>query len=187
MGITDIPLNATGKKQAKAVARHLASYPLDVIFSSPLIRTIQTARAIHRFHSHVPLIVKKEIRERNFGIAEGLGYEDAQALYPQLTYNETWNYRHFRPKNGDSLVDLEKQADLFLSSVLVDYQGRKVSVVSHGTFLRVLICRILGIPLPDFSRHMDNTAITILQHTAGYGGAIHAANYTEHLPELVKK
>lgn len=188
MGITNVPLNAEGKRQAKAVARHLASYPLDVIFTSPLTRTRQTARAIHLLYPKISLIIKNELRERSFGDVEGFGYQDANTAYPELIYNETWNYHHFRPKNGESLADVEKRADTFLSSVLPAYEGKKVAIVSHGAFLRVLICRLMKIPLPDFSRaHMDNTAITILQHTTGHGAVIHAANYTAHLPSLVKK
>ncbi len=188
MGVTDIPLNATGKKQAKAVAKHLASYPLDIIFTSPLTRTRQTARIIHSFHPNISLITKNDLRERNFGIAEGFGYQNANVLYPQLIYNETWKYHHFRPQNGESLAEIEKRADTFLSWVLNAYKGKKIAIISHGTFLRVLICRLMEIPLLDFTRnHMDNTAITILQHTTGYGATIHVANDTAHLPTLVKK
>lgn len=187
MGISDIPLTAAGKKQAAAVAAHLHSYPLDIIFSSPLTRTLQTARAIRRFHPRIPLLINANLRERDFGSIEGLTYEEINQRHPELIYSETWKYRHFRPKDGESLADLEKRADTFLSSVLPAYEGKRVAIVSHGTFLRVLICRILDIPLTDFSQlHMDNTALTILEHSPSRGGSIHAANYTAHLPDLVK-
>lgn len=187
MGITDIPLTAEGKRQAAKVAKHLQTYPLDVIFSSPLTRTIQTSHAIHRFHAKIPLLIDANLRERDFGNIEGLIYEEINQRHPELIYSESWKYRHFRPKGGESLADLESRADRFLSSVLPLYSEKKVAVISHGTFLRVLICRILAIPLMDYSHlRMDNTAVTILEHSPCRGGSIHVANYTGHLPDLIK-
>lgn len=187
MGITDIPLTAEGKRQAARVAVHTCSYPLDIIFSSPLTRAIQTAQAIHCFHRRAPLITDMDLKERNFGALEGVTYEEANARHSELIYNEAWKYHHFRPKGGESLADLETRADAFLSSVFPTYKGKRIAVVSHGTFLRVLICRILAIPLTNFSQlHMDNTALTVLEHSPERGGSIHVANYTAHLPDLVK-
>ncbi len=187
MGITDIPLTTAGKKQAAAVARHLRSFPFNIIFSSPLKRTIQTSHAIHRFHPKIPLLIDVNLRERDFGNLEGLTYEEINQRHPELIYSDTWKYSHFRPKGGESLADLKKRADTFLLSIFPVYKGKKIAVVSHGTFLRVLICRILAIPLTDFSQlHMDNTALTILEHSPDRGGSIHVANYTAHLPDLTK-
>lgn len=187
MGITDIPLTAKGKRQSANIAKHLRTYPLDVIYSSPLTRTLQTAHAIYRFHPRIALIINIELRERNFGAAEGLIYEDVNIAHPELIYSETWKYRHFRPNNGESLAELELRADKFLSVVFQSFRGKRVAVVSHGTFLRVLICRILSIPLTDFSSHrIENTALIIIEHSPDRGGFIHAANYTAHLPDRIK-
>jgi len=187
MGVTDIPLTATGKRQAAAVAMHLRSYPLNIIFSSPLKRTIQTSHAIQRFHPKIPLLIDTNLRERDFGNIEGLTYEEINRRHPELIYSDSWKYRHFRPKGGESLADLESRADTFLSSVLELYNGKILAVISHGTFLRVLICRILTIPLVDYSHlRMDNTALTILEHSPDRGGFIHVANYTAHLPDLME-
>ncbi len=185
MGIMDIPLTAEGKRQAAKVATHLRSYPLDVIFTSPLTRALDTARKIYHFHPKIALITKNELRERDFGSVEGFGYEEVNSIYPELIYSESWKYLHFRPKGGESLADLCIRADKFLSVILPLYEGKNIAVVSHGTFLRVLICRVLSLSLTDYSPlYMNNTGITILELSKKFGGTIHAANYTAHLPDL---
>lgn len=184
MGITDIPLTATGVKQAKMVAKHLKSYPFAVIFSSPLIRTLQTARQIHRFHKDIPFIVHVDLKERNFGIAEGLAYEKANALHPELVYSETWKYLHFRPENGESLYEVQQRARHFLSTTLPRYEGKQIAVVSHGTFLRILAYTILGIPLTHFmDLGLENTAFTLIQQSEKQDPVLHFVNYTHHLPQ----
>ena len=49
-GISDIPLNKKGKAQAEALAHALKDEAIDVVYSSPLIRAKETARAIQHFH-----------------------------------------------------------------------------------------------------------------------------------------
>lgn len=182
MGITDIPLTSEGKKQAVKIAKHLKTYPLDIIFSSPLTRTRETARAIHHFHTRVPLIIHKNLRERDFGAAEGLTYEEANARHPELIYTEVWKYLYFRPEHGESLFQAQRRASDFLSEVLPTYEGKKIAIVSHGTFLRVLSCMILGIPLTHFAElRMDNTGLTLLQQSQTQGPMLQLVNYTHHL------
>lgn len=182
MGTTDIPLTAEGKRQANKVAKHLRSYPLDVIFTSPLTRTRQTAHAIHHFQKSIPFIIHPGLIERDFGTAEGLTYNEANARHPELVFSETWKYLYFRPENGESLFDLQQRAASVLSTILPQYEGKKIAIVSHGTLLRVLACQILSIPLTHFAQlRMENTALTLLQKSPSQGPTLQIVNYTKHL------
>ncbi len=182
MGSTDIPLTSEGKIQSAKVARHLKSYPLDVIFCSPLTRTLQTARVIHRFHKRIPFIIHDKLRERDFGATEGLHYEEANARHPELIYGEAWKYLYFRPENGESLYEVQQRSSHFLSTILPTYESRQIAIVSHGTFLRVLACQLLNIPLTPFTElRMENTALTVLQQSKSQGTTLEIVNYTFHL------
>lgn len=69
-GISDVPLNVEGLKQAELVARRLAVEPWNAIYSSHLQRAMKTAEAIARATG---LTVQPEprLQERNVGIIEG--------------------------------------------------------------------------------------------------------------------
>ena len=66
-GATDVALNATGVRQAEALAQRLRAYEIDVIVSSPLERALQTARIIART---LPgdVQVMRQFAERSMGV-----------------------------------------------------------------------------------------------------------------------
>lgn len=71
MGRTDIELNDTGREQARKMRDMLKNKQFDVILSSPLARAKETAEIIAETYTDTPLIVTKELVERNFGGFEG--------------------------------------------------------------------------------------------------------------------
>ena len=70
-GRTDIPLNEAGLAQAERLAERLAPWPLDAVWSSPLLRTRQTAAAVASRHGMEPRVLD-ELVEVNFGPWEGM-------------------------------------------------------------------------------------------------------------------
>ena len=81
-GHIDIPLNAEGERQAAALARALAGEKLDAIVSSDLQRAMQTARAVAAQHNGLALRTDPQLRERAYGVFEGMLYNDIQDEYP---------------------------------------------------------------------------------------------------------
>ena len=77
LGTTDIPLGETGLAQAKAMAAVLP--PVTAVFSSPLARAVQTARAIGR-----EVHILDGLREMHAGLWDGLTFEEIRVRFPQL-------------------------------------------------------------------------------------------------------
>lgn len=84
----NMELTDKGRKQAVALTDKLAAYKLEAVFSSPLIRAVQTAKTVAQKFD-CPLIIKEDLRECFYGDAEGMLQSEIAAKYPDI-YNN-WN------------------------------------------------------------------------------------------------
>ena len=101
-GQLDIPLNEKGRWQAARVAAALAEEALDAIYSSDLLRASQTADALSHAQA-LPLVVDRGLRERCFGVFEGLTFTEVEARWPEDS--RRWRRREpdFAPEGAESL------------------------------------------------------------------------------------
>src|SRR5919205_2048412 len=81
-GHTATPLSDLGRAQAEATARALAKEGVNAIYSSDLLRAVQTAEPLARATG---LTIEKTgaFRERSVGLMEGLTFEEAAAAHPE--------------------------------------------------------------------------------------------------------
>lgn len=77
LGRTDLPLSPEGLSQAREMAKILPT--VSSVFSSPLIRAVQTAQAIGR-----PITILDDLREMDAGDWDGLTFDEIRTRYPQL-------------------------------------------------------------------------------------------------------
>ena len=77
LGTTDIPMGPAGLHQAAEMAKRLP--PVTAVFSSPLTRAVQTARAIG-----MPVSSLDGLRELHAGAWDGLTFDQIRARYPEL-------------------------------------------------------------------------------------------------------
>lgn len=68
-GHTDIPLNATGVRQAESIAAVVAALPIRTVCASPLARARRTAEIVNM--NRVPTVVMDALKECGFGVHEG--------------------------------------------------------------------------------------------------------------------
>ena len=132
-GRTDIPLNDTGRAQARAAASAFAAEPWHAVVSSPLGRARETA-AILAEHLDVPLgAAYDELIEQEFGEAEGAFVADLDTRWPD---------RDFAGKEPDHEVG--ERGVRGLERVARDYDSKRVLVVAHGTLIRHTLAAITG-------------------------------------------
>ncbi len=82
-GTTDLPLDATGRRQAASLARALAgmlAVPVTLI-ASPQARAIQTAEKVAK-SLRCDYRVDPRLREIDFGVAEGLSWDELERDLP---------------------------------------------------------------------------------------------------------
>lgn len=124
-GIADIPLNSTGIEQAKKTKILLQNENIDLIISSPLTRTRQTAEIINQ-DRNTPIIYDIGIIERDLGEFEG---------FQKGTYNfeEFWSYsKNVKYKEAENVQEFYKRVFLFLDGVKEKYIDKNVLLVIHG-------------------------------------------------------
>jgi broad specificity phosphatase PhoE len=134
-GSTDIPLTEAGRRVAEQLRGRLTDLRLAAVYSSPLRRSLETAR-LAGFDEDV-VRVRDELREWDYGEYEGLTTEQIRQRRP-----EWWLWRDGAP-GGESPEEVGARADRMIAELrAVDGD---VAVFSHGHMLRVLAARWLGL------------------------------------------
>ncbi|MDO9242977.1 MAG: histidine phosphatase family protein [Rhodocyclaceae bacterium] len=146
-GHVDVPLSAVGHAQARAAGNALASEGLAAIYSSDLTRARQTAEATAHL-THVPLQLTSGLRERHYGVFQGLTYAEAAVQYPEAyARHQARDDAHFAPPDGESLHDLALRIAGVCDDIVRRHAGEAVAIFTHGGVLDVLYRRALGRPL----------------------------------------
>lgn len=148
-GKTDIPLNANGVSQARALASWLKENSLKVkrVYTSPQLRAAETARIVSDA-LEIECIVQGGLREMDLGEWEGMDWNTVAELY-QERY-DYWNThrRHTRTPQGESYDDVLGRTLKTLKYIL-EQETQDVLVVTHSAVLMALRCYLANRPFED--------------------------------------
>lgn len=133
-GQQDSPLTEFGEQQARRLGRRLAGIAFDTLYSSDLGRAHQTACRVAEVTGHA-ITVDERLRERHFGVFEGLTSDELQARYAA-------EYERFKSRDADYVVPGGESAQQFrartiecLREIAERHAGGTVAVVTHGLVL----------------------------------------------------
>ena len=124
----DIGLNEIGVEQAKKLAEKLQDINLQVIFSSPLQRALQTAEIIAK-SKNIPVIIEKGFIEINLGEAEGKRKSELDEEEFRLWM--CWEEPSFAFKGGEDRIDAERRAMEALGRI-INTEYDIIGVATHG-------------------------------------------------------
>ena len=164
LGRDDVELNGTGRWQAQRVADALQSQPIAAVYSSPLRRAVDTARAIAERH-HLAVEVDEGLIEMDIGEMEGLTFQQVRERYPQFLQLWLGGRAAYEPMpGGERLVDVQERTWQALGRICGGWSQETVAVVTHNFVLLAILCRVLGLELADFRRLRHNVAaVSVLQ------------------------
>lgn len=164
-GVSDVPLDDTGRAQAAALARWVRTHPHDVVVCSPVSRARETAAPLAA-ELGVEVEVAPALRELDFGKAEGRTLAEMRADDPAAADAFVADpVRHPFP-GAESPAAATERVLGGLRAVAERHRGRSVLVVAHSTALRLALCAWLGIPISryrDVLPRLDNAAATRLR------------------------
>lgn len=144
-----IDLSKEGRAQAAALGRNLAGLPVDVVYSSPLERTRQTAEAVARHHG-------LEVRELPDVVDFDVGEWTGKPL-GDLAKQDLWRVIQAAPSRavfpgGEGLAGMQARAVAALDGVLARHAGEVVVVASHADVIKAAVAHYIGLHLDQFQR-----------------------------------
>ncbi len=168
-GDLDPPLNAKGREQATNAREKLARIisEVDEAWTSPRLRAQETA---HIIRPDADWKTVDDLRELSFGAWEGLTKEEAEAKTPEAYAAWERDAYSNAPPNGESGRDAQSRIERVLDAI-DSAQGQKILVVSHITYMRLLLASLMDIPPSEARLRLDiqTAGIGIIEVTARKG------------------
>lgn len=145
-GQIDVGLNATGRRQARAAGRRLAASGITALYSSDLQRAWATAAGIGAAIGLDPRPAP-ELRERRYGVFEGLTYEELKARHPAGYAAFMQRDPDYDFETGESLKAMYARVAARLQALAAAHPGETIAVVLHGGVLDIVNRFMRGTPL----------------------------------------
>lgn len=138
-GWRDIPLNDTGKNQAKSVQRFLDQQRIafDGVLSSDLQRAIQTAQIAFAQHQY-PIEQIPALRERNYGIYEGHPWQSLTQLPNEPAPKINLRDPSLDVPEGESLLTFHQRIIEAFNQIALQRPNQKLAVIAHGGVIEMV-------------------------------------------------
>ncbi|MEK7321847.1 MAG: histidine phosphatase family protein [Pseudomonadota bacterium] len=158
--LEDPALNERGLRHARDAAALLAQQAVDVIYASPSCRTRMTADEIAKA-TGAGIVDMAALRERRFGIWDGLYFNDIEQRYPDEYQAWKRDLAGYTPQGGETMETLLQRAGSAITQIVRAHPNQTVVVVSHVGPIRVCMAEALKIPLAWYRQlHIDYGSLT---------------------------
>ncbi|HEX2698297.1 MAG TPA: histidine phosphatase family protein [Anaerolineales bacterium] len=153
-GAENIYLSDEGRDQALHLAIRLADSKIGSIYSSPLDRTMETARIVAKPHRLNPLPFDG-LREISHGHWEGLTRKEVETRYSEEYAAWEADPFTFAPEGGESGISVLARALPVIREIVVNHKDENVLVVSHKATLRLVLSSLLGFDVRGYRDRLD--------------------------------
>jgi broad specificity phosphatase PhoE len=186
-GHSPTPLSELGQRQAEATARALAAEGVTAVYSSDLLRAVQTAEPLARA-AGLQVRRTSAFRERSVGLMEGLTFEEAAEKYPEeYAALLRRDFEHVL-RGGESYRQLLDRAAAELDRAIEAHRGGTVAVFSHTGTICILVLHLMGaLDAPSLKPvwvSSANCGVTRFEIQHGGLTRLLRANDTRHLAGL---
>ncbi len=180
-----VHLNDEGKAQAEALGKRLAEATLDVLYSSPLERTMETAEAIRQHHPHLTIQQNSEIGEVQYGDWQGMEIS-------KLVGRKMWQVVQQYPSRaefpgGETMRGAQTRAVNAIEALVTAHPRQTVVVVSHADIIKMILAHFLGMHLDEFQRIVIAPA-SISSLSLGFGRPyVGTMNDVAHITQMERE
>ncbi len=151
-GHKNTPLTREGIKRIEALAHRLNKYTFDAVYSSDQLRAVETARIIMQ-KSKLDITKDERLRERSFGILEGLNRDEIKQKHPEIWERMMARDPEYIFPEGETGNDFYNRTVNFFEEI-AENPHQNILVVSHGGVLTMLVRYIMKLPA-EAPRHFS--------------------------------
>ena len=180
-GRSDISLDEVGFRQVTAAGKALSGKTIVAVYSSPLIRAVQTAEALAAPHGLKP-IVHEAFHDFDFGVWSG---RDRPVIYDE--YKEEYRlYKEephlFRAPGGESFWEVYERVLFGMKELNEAHPGAETAVATHNVTSIIMLLAVMEMPLSKYWM-LDTGNASISRFTRSLDGSfrIECVNDTSHL------
>lgn len=164
LGHTDIELNSVGLEQAQLLAERLSDIHFDALYTSPLIRAVQTAEAIAKKQKNLFMTMNYGLIERDFGIWDNLTYDEIVSKSPAESREWFSNWVDYEIPDGESARTVHNRVGKTLDKIIENNPDKNVLIVSHLGVIRHMIAYLLKMDIADsWCFTADNCSVSIIE------------------------
>jgi alpha-ribazole phosphatase len=159
-GTSDLPLTAVGEAMAEAFARAYASLTWDAIYTSPMLRTRQTADALCRL-AGIQATVEDGLKEVGYGEWEGLKQDEVKARWPEAFDYWADDVASRGTPGGETAFQVAARAMRVVEGIRTRHEHGNVLLVSHKATLRIITCALLGLDVRLFRERIGQPVAAV--------------------------
>lgn len=145
-GWIDVAINDQGRRQAYELVAGFAGSGFTCIYSSPLVRALETAQIIARSLRLPPPVCHDGLRERNFGAIQGIPKAELAELNPVLLQQILKRNPATFFEQGETMDEFADRVLAAVESIAVTHSGERVLVITHGWVMDVITRHIANLP-----------------------------------------
>lgn len=145
-GQTDVALTDYGVEQYNRIRERLVDTKISACYTSDLTRCTTGAGIICQAFGIEP-DARRELRELNIGVWEGLTWLEIRSTWPDGWQARLDDLVNYRVPGGENLLDVEGRVMPVINEVVARHKGEEVLVVGHGGVNRIVLLNAIGAPL----------------------------------------
>lgn len=177
-----LELSQKGFKQADLLGQRLAKYTIEKIYSSDMVRALQTSNAINKY-LNVEIVVRHNLREIDMGECTN-GWDNIKERYPDFMEKFSSHVIDVPYPNGECGKDVWNRSFTVINEIInIDFNN--VAIVAHGGTIRALISGLLGLGQERrffIGAPFENCCISIIKYNKNDNRFyIHTINDYSHL------
>jgi len=159
----DVELAAEGRRQAELLGKRMEKYNIDALYSSNLIRAVQTAEIINKYLGQEHHI-REDIKEISFGYLEGKSDGEIDLEFADFKREQQLLEEDIPYPGGECGREVFKRAMRTINEI-TDMDKKNIAVVTHGGEIRALVSGLLSLDMSKkllLAASLENTSITHL-------------------------
>jgi len=165
-GQIDVVLTDYGLEQYNLLKARFTETKISACYTSDLTRCKTGAGIICQNLGIAPNL-RRELRELNIGVWEGLTWQEIKSSYPEGWQARLDDLVNYRVPGGENLLDVEARVMPVINDIVERHKGGEALVVAHGGVNRIILLNAIGAPLAGvFNIEQNYGCLNIIDYYA---------------------